>query len=85
MITEIAVLRAHIGGDTGQVVDTPFYLYASHLYVSACGSAHGSTRGSTRDSTRVSTRVSLRLLVHFLHVLWGVGSRGVKTDADIKT
>ena len=53
-------------------LDTPFYLYASHLYVSACGSAHGSTRGSTRVSARISTRVSLRLLMRLFARIMGV-------------
>jgi hypothetical protein len=53
-------------------LDTPFYLYASHLYtspllhISTYGSTRGSTCGSARASTRVSARVSLHLLMRLL-------------------
>jgi hypothetical protein len=61
-------------------LDTPFYLYASHLYTSpllhistcgytrgsTCGSACGSAHGSARGSARASTRVSARISLHLL-------------------
>jgi hypothetical protein len=53
-------------------LDTPFYLYASHLYtspllhISTCGSTRGSTCGSARGSARASTRVSARVSLHLL-------------------